>query len=166
MIIRNEKSTDFETIFAITAAAFATEPHSQQTEPFIINALRAAGALTISLVAEIGGKVVGHVAFSPVKISDGSEKWYTLGPISVSPEFQNQGVGTALVNEGLSALKSLGAKGCLLVGESAYYTRFNFRNDPDLGIEGVPPENFLVLPFHGNSPKGVVTIHEGFFVTS
>jgi putative acetyltransferase len=166
MIIRNENSTDFEAISAITAATFATHPHSQQTEPFIIKALRAAGALTISLVAEIGGNVVGHVGFSPVTISDGSEEWYALGPVSVSPELQNQGIGSALILAGLAALKPLGANGCLLVGDPAYYTRFDFRNEPALGIEGVPPEFFLVLPFHGNSPQGVVTIHEGFFATS
>ncbi|MCZ7582600.1 MAG: N-acetyltransferase [Deltaproteobacteria bacterium] len=166
MNIRDEKRTDEEAIFTMTAAAFENMPYSRQTEPYIVNALRAAGALTISLVAEIDGEVVGHVAFSPVEISDGSRNWYTLGPVSVAPAFQNRGVGGALIIEGLAKLKSLGAEGCLLVGDPAYYTRFNFRNDHDMHIEGVPPENLLVLPFHGRTPKGAVTIHEGFFATS
>ena len=75
MIIRNETESDVEAIFQVTKAAFADHPHSHQTEQFIVNALRAAQALSISLVAEVDGKVVGHIAFSPVAISDGSSNW-------------------------------------------------------------------------------------------
>src|SRR4030067_894759 len=86
------------------------------TEQFIISALRAANVLTVSLVAEIDGRVVGHIAFSPVTISDGSQNWYGLGPVSVLPEYQRQGIGKSLIQEGLSALKGLGGQGCALVG--------------------------------------------------
>ncbi|MBN1361082.1 MAG: N-acetyltransferase [Sedimentisphaerales bacterium] len=169
MIIRKEKESDVDAIFAVTAAAFENHPYSRQpepTEPFIINALRAAGALTVSLVAEDEGKVVGHVAFSPVTISDGSAGWYGLGPVSVWPECQRRGIGTALVNEGLGALKVLGARGCVLVGEPAFYQRFGFRSIPDLTMDHVPQENVLVLPFGENTARGVVAHHEGFWVTS
>ena len=88
MIIRNELESDVETISSVTRAAFESWPYGNHTEEFIVNALRAANALTVSLVAEAGGKVVGHIAFSPVTISDGSQNWYGLGPISVLPEFQ------------------------------------------------------------------------------
>jgi predicted N-acetyltransferase YhbS len=88
IIIRNEIKSDLEAISEITKAAFENHPHSNHTEQFIINALRDANALTISLVAEAGKKVVGHIAFSPVIISDGSLGWYGLGPISVLPELQ------------------------------------------------------------------------------
>ena len=71
MIIRNETVSDIEAIAEVTIAAFRTLPISHHTEQFIINALRAANALTLSLVAEMDGRVVGHVAFSPVTISDG-----------------------------------------------------------------------------------------------
>jgi putative acetyltransferase len=70
--------------------------------------LRAAGALTISLVAEIDGQVVGHIAFSPVTVSDGATGWYGLGPVSVLPDYQKQGIEKALINEGLSSLKDMG----------------------------------------------------------
>ena len=93
MIIRNEKTSDFEAITEITLAAFADEPHSDHTEQFIVNALRAANALTVSLVAEIEGQVVGHVAFSPVTFSDGGRDWYGVGPLSVAPSYQRQGIG-------------------------------------------------------------------------
>ena len=83
MMIRKEESTDIEAITQVTIAAFENHPISRQTEHFIINALRAAGALTISLVAEIDGQVVGHIAFSPIAISDDTTNWYGLGPVAV-----------------------------------------------------------------------------------
>jgi putative acetyltransferase len=162
MIIRNELESDFEAISAVTKAAFANHPHSNHTEQYIVNALRAANALTISLVAEVGGRVVGHIAFSPVTISDGSQNWYGLGPISVLPEFQKQGIGKSLIHEGLSLLKALGAKGCVLVGDPNYYERFGFRNLPDLILDGVPQEYFLALTFEQNRARGVVVFHQGF----
>ena len=162
MIIRNEKTSDIEAITEITLAAFADEPHSDHTEQFIVNALRAANALTVSLVAEIEGKVVGHVAFSPVTISDGSCDWYGVGPLSVAPGYQRQGIGKSLMHEGLLLLKAAGAKGCVLVGDPKYYERFGFRSLPDLTLEGVPPENLLALPFGNNKAHGAVAFHEGF----
>lgn len=159
--IRKETQADFGTISEITKAAFETLPISNHTEQFIIQALRAANALTISLVAEVGKKVVGHIAFSPVTVSDGSTGWYGLGPISVLPELQRQGIGKALMHEGLSLLKGMGAKGCVLVGDPGYYERFGFRNHPELVYDGIPQEFFLALPFAENA-SGTVTFHEGF----
>jgi len=91
MIIRKETASDVAAIAEVTIAAFKTLPISNHTEQFIINALRAADALTVSLVAEIEGRVVGHIAFSPVTISDGAIGWYGLGPVSVLPEYQKKG---------------------------------------------------------------------------
>jgi putative acetyltransferase len=162
MIIRKERNSDIEAISAVTIAAFQNHPISNHTEQFIVNALRAADALTLSLVAEVEGQVVGHIAFSPVTIADGSQIWHGLGPISVLPEFQKQGIGKALMREGLSMLKALGSKGCVLVGAPEYYHRFGFRNIPDLIHDGVPPENFLALPFEGQRARGLVVFHEGF----
>ena len=162
MIIRNETASDVEAIFNVTKAAFENHPISKPTEQFIVNALRTANALTISLVAEIGGKVVGHIAFSPVTISDGSHDWYGLGPISVLPEYQKQGLGKTLVHEGLSLLKALGAKGCVLAGDPDYYERFGFRSLPELSYDGVPQENFLALAFGKNKAQGIVVFHESF----
>jgi putative acetyltransferase len=110
-------SSDIKAISEVTKAAFENHPISNHTEQFIVNALRAANALTVSLVAESNGKVVGHIAFSPVTISDGSRNWYGVGPVSVLPEFQRQGVGKSLIQKGVSFLKASGAKGCVLVGD-------------------------------------------------
>ncbi len=166
MIIRNETASDIDAIAAVTRAAFAHHPYSNQTEQFIVAALRAARALTISLVAELGGRVVGHAAFSPVTLTDGSENWYGLGPLSVLPDCQRQGIGTALMREGLALLQARGAQGCLLVGDPLYYERFGFRNLPELTHEGVPPANLLALPFGPHPPRGVVTFHPAFAATA
>ncbi len=79
-VVRNETDTDVNSIAEVTAAAFATLAISQQTEQFIVAALRRASALTISLVAEANDRMVGHVASSPVTISNGTLHWYGLGP--------------------------------------------------------------------------------------
>ncbi|UWX57626.1 N-acetyltransferase [Chlorobaculum sp. MV4-Y] len=86
IIIRKETREDFRAISDGTTEAFATLEISNHTEQFIIEALRAAGALAISLVAELGGRVVGHIAFSSVSMSDGTTGWFGLGPVSVLPE--------------------------------------------------------------------------------
>jgi putative acetyltransferase len=161
-VIRNETIADIGAISKVTIAAFESLEVSDQTEHFIIDALRTARALTISLVAEVGGRVVGHIAFSPVTISDGTRDWYGLGPVSVLPEFQCQGIGTALIQEGLSRLKDLNAAGCCVVGHPEYYRKFGFENEPELTIKGVPPEVFFALSFQGSTPHGNVTFHDGF----
>jgi len=166
MIIRKETESDYEEIANVTKLAFETLAVSQHTEQFIINALRAANALTVSLVAEIEGKIIGHIAFSPVTISDGSKDWYGLGPISVLPELQKQGIGKALMHEGLSIMKTMGAKGVVLVGDPNYYQRFGFRSIPELTLEGVPPEYFMALTIDGTSAHGTVEFHKGFEATA
>jgi len=165
MIIRSEQPADVAAIFDLTAVAFRGRPHSAGTEPYITDALRDAGALRLSLVAERDGVVVGHVAFSPVTISDGSAGWYGLGPIAVLPEWQRQGVGTALIREGLARLKSLGAAGCVLLGDPRYYSRFGFANDPALVYEGAPAQYFMALAFDSRMARGIVRYHTAFDIT-
>ncbi len=162
MIIRQEKNTDIEAITQVTIAAYENHPISRQTEHFIINALRSAGALALSLVAEIDEKIVGHISFSPIAISDRKTSWYGLGPVSVLPDHQKQGIGKALVNAGLSLLKGMNAQGCALVGPPEYYQKFGFKNYPKMIHEGIPQEVFLVLPFSEKMPKGTVSFNEAF----
>ncbi|MHC4118303.1 MAG: GNAT family N-acetyltransferase [Planctomycetota bacterium] len=162
IVIRTETDADIGAITEVTIAAFKTLEISNHTEQFIIEALRAAGALTVSLVAEVDGLVVGHIAFSPVTISDGTENWYGLGPVSVLPEYQRKGVGKALTQAGLSGLKKPGAAGCCVVGHPDYYRKIGFKNASRLAHEGVPPEVFLALSFDGHIPEGTVTFHEAF----
>lgn len=160
--IRDEQSMDYQAISDVTFAAFEKMEISNHTEQFVIEALRSANALTVSLVAEVDGRVVGHIAFSPVTLSDGTKDWYGLGPVSVHPDYQRKGIGMALIQEGLARLQNLGAKGCCLVGHPRYYRQFGFRNVSGLGLDGVPAEVFFVLSMDGNVPQGQVVFHEGF----
>ncbi len=165
MIIRRETAADIAAITDVTVAAFRNQPFSHQTEQFIVNALRTANALAVSLVAEVDGLVVGHIVFSRVMVSDSTRDWYGLGPVSVLPAYQRRGIGKTLIREGLSSLRALGASGCALVGDPGYYARFGFRNSPGLVYEGVPQEFFLVLRFGGEIPRGVVVLNDAFLAT-
>lgn len=162
IIIRNETSADIDAITDVTVAAFETLEISNHTEQFIIESLRIANALTISLITELKSSVIGHIAFSPVTISNGTPGWYGLGPVSVLPEYQKQGIGKALIQEGLSRLRDLNAQGCCLVGHPEYYRQFGFTNTSELMVENIPPEVFFALSFDGYTPQGTVTFHDGF----
>ncbi len=161
-LIRDEKKGDAAAITEVTVAAFESLEISNHTEQFIIEALRSAGTLSVSLVAEVDGRVVGHIAFSPVAVSDGTDNWYGLGPVSVLPEYQRSGIGKALIREGLARLRGLGGKGCCLVGHPEYYRAFGFENVAGFVLEGVPQEVFFALSFDGHLPQGCVAFHEGF----
>ena len=164
MIIRPEIPNDYDSIRNIHIAAFANHPYSHQTEHLIVEGLRADGALTVSLVADLDGNVVGQIAFSPVKIDGKDCGWLGLGPVAVSPGLQRRGIGQALVNEGLKQIRGLGAQGCVLVGNPAFYRRFGFENNPALRMEGVPPEVLMCLPMGDEMLEGNVTHHPAFFV--
>lgn len=160
--VRNEIPTDVAAIEAVTVAAFLNAPHTAHTEQFIIKALRKAGKLTISLVAEVGGDVVGHVAVSPVSISDGASGWYGLGPISVAPSYQGKGIGSLLMQEALRSLRERKASGCVVLGEPRYYGRFGFCSEPSLVLPDVPQEYFQVISFEGRIPRGIVSYDASF----
>lgn len=162
MRIRKEIPSDAAAIEAVTVAAFKGNAHSAQTEQFIIRELRQSGVLSVSLVAEDNGAVIGHVAVSPVTISDGATQWYGLGPISVAPEHQGRGVGAQLMEHALSELRALGATGCVVLGEPRYYSRFGFIAEPLLVLPGVPAEYFQSLAFNGSLPSGEVSYHAAF----
>ena len=161
MEIRDETPADIEAIRAITKAAFADMPDSSQTEAEIIDGLRATGAVRLSLVAVSGGDIVGNVVFSDVTI-DGMAGWVGLGPVSVKPGLQRGGIGSALIRAGLDRMRATGATGCVLVGDSGYYSRFGFRTVPGLGYDGVPDEYVMALPFGVALPQGVITYHPAF----
>ena len=166
ILIRDEQNTDIQAIFNLTQKAFNDVEHSSHTEQFIVNALRESKQLTVSLVAETQGKVIGHIAFSPVSISDGTTNWYGLGPISVLPEYQGKGIGSKLMKEGLNRIKALNAKGCVLLGDPNYYGKFGFKADARLILAGVPAEYFQILAFTDHIPSGFVTYSEAFNATT
>ncbi|HLY06159.1 MAG TPA: N-acetyltransferase [Rhizomicrobium sp.] len=160
--IRAEAPDDVVFIRAVTAGAFARAPYSNRMEAAIVDALRQAGSLSLSLVATNEGEIVGHVAFSPVLIDGQAGDWYGLGPVSVRPDRQRQGVGQMLIGRGLEQLRGRGAEGCVVFGDPAYYGRFGFASDPDLYFPDAPPGYFLRLAFRNTSPRGEVRYHAAF----
>lgn len=162
MEIRSERPNDIDGLRVLTAAAFKDVPHSRGTEAAIVDALRASGALTLSLVVLIESRIVGHVAFSPVTINDDECNWFGLGPMSVLPDCQGRGIGQALIRAGLDRLKGMDAGGCVVLGDPAYYRRFGFLNDPKLRYDGAPPEYFQRLAFGPEVPRGEVVYHSSF----
>jgi putative acetyltransferase len=166
MIIRLETRNDDEAITQVTLAAFTGKFSDNPTEHLIIKGLRGAGALSVSLVAELDEKIVGHVAFSKVTINGEHQGWYGLGPISVQPALQKQGIGSTLIHEGLVRLREMGARGCVLEGDPNYYNRFGFKSYPTLTYEGAPaPQYFMAIPFCDNIPNGKVEYHSAFYTS-
>ena len=162
MEIRSEQPRDHQVIHRLTTDAFASMSFSDGTEPAIIDNLRAAGDLTLSLVAVKDGVVVGHVAFSPVIIGSLTNGWYGLGPISVWPQQQRKGIGSALINEGLRTLHEMGADGCVLIGDPEYYCRFGFVSDESVQYGNLPSRNVQWLSFSGQRPKGQIVFRAAF----
>ncbi|PSW16873.1 N-acetyltransferase [Photobacterium sanctipauli] len=174
MKIRLETASDSTYIESLTYQAFENHPHhepgAKPTEHLIVNRLREGGALSLSLVAEDESGIIGHIAFSPVTIAGEASKWFGLGPVSVTPSRQGEGIGGSLIREGVEMLKTQGAEGIVLLGEPEYYGRFGFKANDNLTLPGVPAEYFLVMPLCENScddakqsiPTGDVAYHPAF----
>jgi putative acetyltransferase len=160
--IRPECNDDINSIERVITEAFKNHPHSNQTEHEIVAKLRNDNALSVSLVAEVNNVIIGHIAFSKVNISGEFIEWYGLAPVSVEPEYQNQGVGSQLILSGLKAIRELNGKGCVLLGEPEYYNRFGFKAFSGLVFKGVPPEYFQSLLLSGDMPNGNVEYHKAF----
>ena len=165
IIIRPEKVQDIDAISEVIRLAFLDVEYSSHTEQFIVNELRRNHTLSLSLVAEIDQKIVGHVAISPVALSTHESGWYGLGPIAVLPTMQKQGIGSQLMQSALELLKKQGAKGCVLLGEPLYYQRFGFKSYPDLILKNVPPQYFQALSFNDAIPKATVKYDAAFNAT-
>jgi putative acetyltransferase len=161
--IEPERPGDASGIGRLTTAAFAPMPFSSGDEARIVAALRKAGALSVSLVATTaGGDLVGHIAFSPVRIDGRASDWYGLGPVSVEPRKQRQGIGSALITAGLDRLRELKAAGCVLLGNPGYYRRFGFLSDPALTYRGEPNAYFQRLVLAGPPARGDASFHPAF----
>lgn len=159
--LRHERPEDAAAIGDLTRAAFLHAAHTDHTEHLIVAALRDAGELSVSLVAESPEGLVGHVALSPVRI-EGSSGWYGLGPLSVLPGYQRRGIGALLVQAVLAAARERGAHGCVVLGDPEYYGRFGFHAGPALRFPGVSPEYFQSLHWQGAMPAGEVRYADAF----
>ncbi|MBX2833118.1 MAG: N-acetyltransferase [Rhodospirillales bacterium] len=165
MLIREETAEDFAAINDLLASAFETAPHSQQTEHLIVDSLRKRGKLSLSLIAEEAGELVGCIAFSPVTIDGKACKWFGLGPVAVTPDRQGMGIGSELVQSGMRHLRADDARGCVVLGEPDYYGRFGFAPLPDLKLEGVADQYFMARPLVDEIPAGTVDYDLAFDIT-
>ena len=151
VVIRRESIGDRDAIRSLTARAFPGLSFNDGTEPFVIDALRAANALSLSLVAVLREQIVGPVTFSELG-SPAQSGWLALGPVSVELPLQRRGVGSQLIEAGLQAIREQGAKGCVLVGNHRYYHRFGFVVAPAFAPPRYPPQHFQVLRFGDSFP--------------
>lgn len=162
VFIREETSSDIDEIFQLTQAAFEDAPHTSRMEGHIVNALRRRGQLALSMVAVRDRQIVGHVAYSPLKLSSGTAGWFGIGPVSVRPDSQRQGIGSLLMSLSLFTIKQASAQGCALVGDPAFYSRFGFKHCQHLALPEVPSEFFMALSFASKVPCAKVQFDEAF----
>ncbi|CUS05958.1 GCN5-related N-acetyltransferase [Candidatus Promineifilum breve] len=154
MLIRPEELHDETAIREVNQLAFG-----QEAEGALVDALREAGAVLCSLVAEDDGRIVGHILFSPATLEDGPSRWEVaaLGPVAVHPEHQRRGIGSALILAGLDICRVRGYDVAILLGHPAYYPRFGFRPAAPLGIRwehDAPEEAFMVMELQAGALAG------------
>lgn len=164
MHVRPEEPADAIAIRAVNEAAFETSEEAD-----IVDALRKDSESLISLVADSGGEIVGHILFSPVTLAGNLNVFLMgLGPMAVSPNYQRQGTGSALVREGLDRCRSMGCSAVVVLGYPEYYPRFGFVPASRYGISSeydVPDEVFMLIELQPGSLQGVtgrVTYNEAF----
>lgn len=162
MRIRTEQPADDAAIHELTFAAFEPMPFSSGTEAPIIRALRRSGDLTLSLVADEDGEIVGHVAFSPVTIDGVHAGWFGLGPISVRADRQRQGIGRALIARGLELLRQRDAAGVALIGNPDIYGRAGFESDGLLAYGDLDRRFVQRLVLSGPPPHGELKFAPAF----
>jgi putative acetyltransferase len=151
MLTRFEASSDIQAIHAVLASAFPTDAEAK-----VVDALRSSGRLSLSLVADANGDVVGHVAFSPVTV-DGTPMGWGMAPVAVKPGFQRQGIGGALIEEGLKQAKETGVPFVVVLGHPEYYPKFGFERASDIGLQNAygADEAFMVVELtDGGIPDG------------
>ena len=162
MQIRSERASDIGAIHRINQEAFGTDAEAR-----IVHSVRSQARPVISLVADDGGALVGHILFSPVTLERTSALVMGLAPMSVVQSRQRQGIGSTLVKEGLAACRVLGAVGVVVIGHPEFYPRFGFLPGSRLGLKvefEVPDEAFMALELveHALRPHGLVRYHAAF----
>lgn len=160
--IRPERPGDIDAIGELIDSAFFGKPYAAGDEADLVQELRAQDALSVSLVAELEGAIVGQVVLSPARAPGGVAGWYALGPVAVVPARQRSGIGSMLVRAGIEAISELGALGCILTGDPAYYSRFGFEPAPQSAPPGEPAEFFMVKLIAGQLPADPIHFHEAF----
>lgn len=158
MFIRQEEIKDYKIVYSVIKKAFSCAQHTDGNEHNLVDALRSSKAFIpeLSLVAEINGKIVGHIMFTKANIDNNVV--LALAPLSVLPEYQKKGVGTALIKEGHKIAKKLGYGYSIVLGSEKYYPKTGYLPASRFGIKpsfDVPEENFMVYKIN----KDAFNIH-------
>ena len=161
--VRVETAADQAGIRRVTEAAFRGRPYADGDEQEVVDRLRSSSALALSLVAVQNGELIGQISFSPATVEDGSSPWFALGPVSVEPSRQGEGIGSMLINHGLSRVEAMGALGCILTGDPKYYVRFGFNVAPQNAPANEPAAYFQLKLINGAQPNGRFTFHRAFY---
>ncbi len=160
--IRPEEARDHDAIYELTRIAFEPMFFSDGTEAPLVGKLRQDGDLTLSLVAQQDGEIVGHIAFSPATINGRHDGWFGLGPVSVHPKLQKQGIGRKLVETGLKMLEERGATGSVLTGNPDIYSRMGFQSDGNLSYGTLERQFIQWIVFKGAPPVGELKFARAF----
>lgn len=162
-LIRREAEEDITAIRRLVFNSYADSMRAAPNEDLAVEALRDADVLSVSLVAIVIPDVVGYIAASPVKITDGTGGWYGLGPVAVDPAHRHAGIGRALMDAALTALREGGAGGVVSLGDSEFYRRFGFHTIDGLHYPNAPEGHLLARNLGDSSvPQGAVTYHPAF----
>jgi predicted N-acetyltransferase YhbS len=164
--IRQEEKKDHQNVFQLIEEAFKNIPQSDHQEHFLVERLRKSDAFIpeLSLVAEYidddsnHNEIVGHILFTKLKIEIGSAVFgsLALAPVSVKPEFQNQGIGGQLITFGHFIAKELGYESIILIGHEEYYPRFGYQKTTNFGISfpfEIPEVNGMAIELIKDSLK-------------
>ena len=167
LIIRQENKNDYEEVYNVIKTAFETAEHSDGNEQDLVVALRKSDNFIpeLSLVAVMNNKIVGYILFTKIKI--GKQEELALAPLGVLPEYQKQGIGRTLIQEGNKKAKELGYHYSVVLGSDKYYPKFGYVSAKEYGIVApfdVPDENFMAIKLNDTDIeiKGVVQYAKEF----
>lgn len=152
--VREERPEDIAAIHRVNEAAFG-----QPGEAELVDALRQAGGVTLSLVALVDGEVIGHILFSPVVIQRSPQEVVAVGlaPMAVLPDFQKSGAGSELIRTALERLREAGHTAVVVLGHPTYYPRFGFQRASTVDLcweHDAPDEAFMALELQPGALSG------------
>lgn len=167
LTIRQENKNDYEEVYNVIKTAFETAEHSDGNEQDLVVALRKSDNFIpeLSLVAVMDNKIVGYILFTKIKI--GKQEELALAPLGVLPEYQKQGIGRTLIQEGNKKAKELGYHYSVVLGSDKYYPKFGYVSAKEYGIVApfdVPDENFMAIKLNDTDIeiKGIVQYAKEF----
>lgn len=167
MNIRQETNKDHQEVFKVIEQAFMNEAFTDHQEQFLVERLRKSEAFIpeLSMVAELDGKVIGHILLTKIKINNDNNSFESLAlaPVSVLPDHQGKGIGGELILSAHEKAKELGFSSIVILGHESYYPRFGYQQVHLFNIQlpfEVPKENCFAIELIKNGLDGVSGVVE------